>query len=119
MLIAQIFRFHPRRRADSLAQHMLRAQCHWQGADLATLVEEELAACRTSEAPGSLRAGRKFRMQSIAVTLHQWATNAARLNATRLVDGTGYRSVRRWAIDHPGTNERWMGVAEMPQIGLA
>jgi hypothetical protein len=32
----------PHRRAG--AAHTLLAQCHWQGADLATLVEDELAA---------------------------------------------------------------------------
>ena len=67
----------PHRRAD--AAHTLLAQCHWQGADLSTLVEEELAAYRTSEASGSPRAGGKFgwsREQLGKVTRQQRTTSS-------------------------------------------
>jgi PAS domain S-box-containing protein len=66
--------------------HMLLAECRWEGADLRRLVDEELDPYRNGAAnaitaigPGCLLESR--RAQTIALALHELATNAAKHGA--------------------------------------
>jgi PAS domain S-box-containing protein len=72
--------------------HMLLSECRWEGADLRRLVDEELdpyrnldASAVVAEGPGLLLDSR--RAQTVALVLHELATNAAKHGALVLSSG--------------------------------
>jgi len=72
--------------------HTLLAQSRWQGADLARLVDEELAPFRGSD-PDQIRvSGRDVSLeprtaQTLALALHELSTNAAKYGALSVLSG--------------------------------
>src|SRR5204863_2143754 len=71
-------------RIGALARaHTLLAQSRWQGADLARLVEEELAAYRVGDTQKIMASGPDVSLeprtaQTLALALHELSTNAAK-----------------------------------------
>jgi two-component sensor histidine kinase/CheY-like chemotaxis protein len=66
--------------------HTLLAQSRWQGADLARLADEELAAYRTGDADKIIARGPDLSLeprtaQTLALALHELSTNAAKYGA--------------------------------------
>jgi PAS domain S-box-containing protein len=78
--------------------HTLLAQSRWQGVDLAGLLEEELAAYRHDEAAKIVIAGPHVTLdpriaQTLALALHELATNAVKYGA---LSGDGGRVSATW-----------------------
>ena len=80
-------------RIGALARaHTLLSQSRWEGADLAMLIDEELAPYRTGE-PGRIRSGGPpvsldpRTAQTIALAVHELATNAAKYGALSSLSG--------------------------------
>jgi two-component sensor histidine kinase/CheY-like chemotaxis protein len=72
--------------------HTLLAQSRWQGADLARLVDEELAPFRGAEGERITVAGRAVSLepraaQTLALALHELFTNAAKYGALSVLSG--------------------------------
>jgi PAS domain S-box-containing protein len=72
--------------------HTLLAQSRWQGADLARLVDDELAAYRTGEPQKLTTAGPDVSLeprtaQTLALALHELSTNAAKYGALSVMSG--------------------------------
>ena len=72
--------------------HTLLAQSRWQGADLARLVDDELAAYRTGDPQKLTTAGPDVSIepraaQTLALALHELSTNAAKYGALSVVSG--------------------------------
>ena len=72
--------------------HTLLAQSRWQGADLARLVDEELAPYRTSEGDRIAASGPDVSLeprtaQTLALALHELSTNAAKYGALSVMSG--------------------------------
>src|SRR5215472_1043165 len=97
-------------RIGALARaHTLLAQSRWQGADLATLVDEELAPYRTSEAERLIWRGPQVSLkprtaQTIAVAVHELATNAAKHGALASLTG---RVTLGWELSGGALVLRW------------
>ena len=73
--------------------HMLLSECRWEGADLSRLVDEELEPYRNGDGnsihamgPGLLLDSR--RAQTVALAVHELATNAAKHGALALAAGS-------------------------------
>jgi PAS domain S-box-containing protein len=72
--------------------HTLLAQGRWQGADLARLVDEELAAYRTADTQKVTASGPNVSIeprtaQTLALALHELSTNAAKYGALSMISG--------------------------------
>jgi two-component sensor histidine kinase/ActR/RegA family two-component response regulator len=97
-------------RVRALAQtHELLSQSRWQGADILRLVNEEIAPYRTRGATRIAVAGPSIvlppdKAQTVALALHELATNAAKYGA--LSNAEGEVSVR-WEIRHGRLVLRW------------
>ena len=81
-------------RIDALAKvHALFVQSRWSGAELRSLVEQELSPyCQTENAAPEIVGTRVMletnAAQAIAISLHELATNAAKYGALSVPDGT-------------------------------
>ena len=72
--------------------HTLLAQSRWQGADLARLVDEELAPYRAGDVERITSAGPDISLepriaQTLALALHELSTNAAKYGALSVMSG--------------------------------
>jgi PAS domain S-box-containing protein len=81
--------------------HTLLSECRWQGADLRRLVDEELDPYRTSEAERIVTVGPAALLeprcaQTIALAIHELATNAVKYGALTLPSG---RIKLSWQIE--------------------
>jgi PAS domain S-box-containing protein len=97
-------------RIRALAQtHELLSQSRWQGADVARLVMEEMAPYRTAggtriSADGASVLVSPETAQSIALTLHELATNAAKYGALSAKDG---KLAVRWRCEDGHLTLEW------------
>jgi PAS domain S-box-containing protein len=97
-------------RIGALARaHTLLAQSRWQGADLARLVGEELAPFRTDGPERITTAGPDVSLeprtaQTLALALHELATNAAKYGALSAQSG---RVAVNWELQGQGLFLRW------------
>ena len=95
-------------RIKALARaHTLLSDCRWRGADLATLVGEELAPYRASDKiqyNGPDISLQPATAQGLALALHELATNAAKHGA--LSSPAGKVSLE-WALDSDALILRW------------
>jgi two-component sensor histidine kinase/DNA-binding response OmpR family regulator len=89
--------------------HTLLAQSRWQGADLARLVDEELAAYRMDDAQKITATGPDVSIeprtaQTLALALHELATNAAKYGALSVMAG---RVRLTWELQQDNLILRW------------
>jgi PAS domain S-box-containing protein len=97
-------------RIRALAQtHELLSQSRWQGADMLRLVNEEISPYRTRGAARIAVAGPSVilspdKAQTIALALHELATNAAKYGALSNADG---EVSIRWETDGGQLTLRW------------
>jgi two-component sensor histidine kinase/DNA-binding response OmpR family regulator len=97
-------------RLGALARaHGLLSEFRWQGADLKRLVEDELAPYRTGDGDKIIAAGpdvilQPSAAQTLALAIHELATNAAKYGALSSSTGT----IRlRWELNHDGLRLLW------------
>jgi PAS domain S-box-containing protein len=97
-------------RIQALAQaHTLLSESRWRGADVCRLVMEEVAPYRSPDPkrvridgpPASLSPEQS---QSLALVLHELATNSAKYGALSTPDGT---LTIRWSIDTSAITLKW------------
>jgi two-component sensor histidine kinase/DNA-binding response OmpR family regulator len=98
-------------RLGALARaHVLLSELRWQGADLKRLAEDELAPYRTGDADKVVASGPDFILQpapaqTLALAIHELATNAAKYGA--LSSSTG--KVRlAWQLNSDGLELQWV-----------
>jgi two-component sensor histidine kinase/CheY-like chemotaxis protein len=89
--------------------HTLLAHSRWQGADLARLVDEELAAYRVGDADKISASGPDVSLdprtaQALALALHELSTNAAKYGALSVSPG---RVQVAWELQPEGIVLRW------------
>ena len=89
--------------------HTVLAQSRWEGADLGGLVEEELAAFRTGDPDKIVVEGPRVLLQptpaqTLALALHELATNAAKYGALSSVAG---RLRLAWELKDGSLHLRW------------
>jgi PAS domain S-box-containing protein len=89
--------------------HTLLAQSRWQGADLARLADEELAAYRTGDVQKITATGPDVSIeprtaQTLALALHELVTNAAKYGALSVMPG---RVRLTWELQPDSLVLRW------------
>src|SRR6185437_2404498 len=88
--------------------HTLLSQSRWEGADIARLVDEELAPYRTGGGRISISGTSVLlppdRAQNLALVLHELATNSAKYGALSAPDG---RLAIRWSIEAGALTLYW------------
>lgn len=89
--------------------HKLLSRSRWEGADLGTLVEEEFAPYRTDDPQRASSEGPPILLQpstaqTLALALHELATNAAKYGAWSA--GSGRVSLR-WTVEPRGIVLEW------------
>jgi CheY-like chemotaxis protein len=89
---------------------MLLSKNRWQGADLGKLLEEELEPYRRGDAEIMLAAGPQLLLepryaQTIALAVHELATNAAKYGALSIPSG---KVTLRWDLGTRGLRIEWM-----------
>jgi PAS domain S-box-containing protein len=89
--------------------HTLLAQSRWQGADLARLIDEELAAFRMGDADKVVATGPDVSLdprtaQTLALALHELATNAVKYGALSAVTG---RVRANWELGPTNLTLHW------------
>jgi PAS domain S-box-containing protein len=89
--------------------HALLSESRWQGADLAKLVDDELAPYRISDAAKAEVGGPPISLQPataqiLALALHELATNAVKYGALSSASGAVKVS---WALDADRLNLQW------------
>ena len=90
--------------------HTLLAESRWQGADLAQIVEEELAPYCVNDTTKITRSGPHISLeprtaQTIALSLHELATNAAKYGALSVATG---RVTVSWEQHADGLTLQWI-----------
>ena len=97
-------------RLGALARaHGLLSEFRWQGADLKRLIEDELAPYRTADANKIIAVGpdvilQPASAQTLALAIHELATNAAKYGA--LSSSAGQIRLR-WDLNHSGLRLEW------------
>ena len=97
-------------RLGALARaHGLLSEFRWQGADLKRLIEDELAPYRTEEADKILMAGpdvilQPASAQTLALAIHELATNAAKYGA---LSSSAGKIRLTWTLDANGLQLQW------------
>jgi two-component sensor histidine kinase/DNA-binding response OmpR family regulator len=97
-------------RLGALARaHGLLSEFRWQGADLKRLIEDELAPYRTADADKIIAVGpdvilQPASAQTLALAIHELATNAAKYGA--LSSSAGQIRLR-WDLNHSGLRLEW------------
>ena len=89
--------------------HTVLSHSRWQGADLAGLVEEELAPYRTGEHDKLTAYGPRVQLQpaaaqTLALALHELATNAAKYGALSSISG---RVKLTWELHSDSLRMQW------------
>jgi PAS domain S-box-containing protein len=89
--------------------HILLSECRWEGADLRRLIDEELDPYRTGEVERILTIGSEVLLeprcaQTIALSLHELATNAAKYGALTVLSG---RIELSWQIESNNLVIEW------------
>jgi PAS domain S-box-containing protein len=98
--------------------HTLLAQSRWQGADLARLVDEELAAYRMGDAQKVTATGPDVSIeprtaQTLALALHELSTNAAKYGALSVMSG---RVRLTWELHPDNLILRWIESGGPPAL---
>ena len=97
-------------RLGALARaHGLLSEFRWQGADLKRLIEDELAPYRTADADKIIAVGpdvilQPASAQTLALAIHELATNAAKYGA--LSSSAGQIRLK-WDLNHSGLRLEW------------
>ena len=97
-------------RISALARaHMLLSECRWEGADLRRLLDEELDPYRTGEVERIVTGGPDVLLeprlaQTIALAIHELATNAAKYGSLTAASGKVSLS---WAIERNSLAVEW------------
>ncbi len=106
-------------RIQALAQaHTLLSESRWQGADVSRLVTEEIAPYRSADPKRIRIEGPSLwlspeRSQSLALVLHELATNSAKYGALSIPEG---RLAIHWSIETGSLKLRWEEAAGPPVI---
>jgi PAS domain S-box-containing protein len=107
-------------RISALARaHMLLSECRWEGADLRRLLDEELDPYRTGETERIVAGGPDVLLeprhaQTIALAIHELATNAAKYGSLTTPSG---KVTLGWAIERDSLTLHWLE-AEGPVVAV-
>jgi two-component sensor histidine kinase/DNA-binding response OmpR family regulator len=97
-------------RLGALARaHGLLSEFRWQGADLKRLIEDELAPYRTADTDKIIAAGpdvilQPASAQTLALAIHELATNAAKYGA---LSSSAGKIQLKWDLNHEGLQLQW------------
>jgi PAS domain S-box-containing protein len=107
-------------RITALARaHMLLSECRWEGANLRRLLNEELDPYRTGDGERIVVGGPDVLLeprhaQTIALAIHELATNAAKYGSLTAASG---KVTLNWALDSGDLTLNWLE-ADGPTVGV-